>query len=135
MKNFFGSKLNSVLLLVLIILMIITIGIMRKNKTDYLGALGIKKEVPVFEYETEPPMNINFQIADTYGYTVPIRGVWISWGGRQSACSENQFGKFIYGESTLTCLRGLRLELGSQLPYTITQQDKNSFGDFVNDNK
>ncbi|MFA6273756.1 MAG: hypothetical protein WC662_01215 [Candidatus Paceibacterota bacterium] len=46
-NKFFGSKLNSVLLLVLIILMIIAIGIMRKNKADYLGALGIKKEASV----------------------------------------------------------------------------------------
>ncbi len=39
---FFGSKLNTVLLLVLIILMVVAIKIMLRNEKEYFGALGIK---------------------------------------------------------------------------------------------
>lgn len=46
MKNkFFGSKLNSILLLVLIILMIIALFVMFKNKTDYINMW--KQKTPV----------------------------------------------------------------------------------------
>ena len=44
-NKFFGSKLNSVLLLVLIILMIIAIRIMRRNEKEYFGIF--QKETPV----------------------------------------------------------------------------------------
>jgi len=50
MKNkFFGSKLNSILLLVLIALMVIALFIMSKNKELYLGALDIKNTEVVID--------------------------------------------------------------------------------------
>ena len=52
MKNkFFGSKLNSVLLLVLIILMIIAIKIMLRNEKEYFGVF--QKEVPIVDTTQE----------------------------------------------------------------------------------
>ena len=44
-KKFFGSKLNSVLLIVLIILMVIAIAIMLRNEKEYFGVF--QKSVPV----------------------------------------------------------------------------------------
>lgn len=45
MNKFFGSKLNSVLLLILIILMVVAINIMRKDKDKYLPAFPPKETV------------------------------------------------------------------------------------------
>jgi hypothetical protein len=53
---FFGSKLNTVLLLVLIILMVVAIRIMLQNKETYL---------PVLENESNTTQNLK----DTYTYT------------------------------------------------------------------
>lgn len=50
-NKFFGSKLNSILLLVLIILMVIALFIMSKNKAEYLGAF--QKQVPVVDVNTK----------------------------------------------------------------------------------
>jgi len=60
-NKFFGSKLNSILLLVLIILMIIALCVMFNDKEKYLGA--IPKQAPVISTEQEPiPAEIKNQI-------------------------------------------------------------------------
>lgn len=60
MKNkFFGSKLNSILLLVLIILMVIATGIMKKNRADYFGALGIKDKTAQIDNKEQSFNSIN----------------------------------------------------------------------------
>jgi hypothetical protein len=52
---FFGSKLNTALLLVLIILMVIAIRIMLRNEKEYFGAF--QKEVPVVTIDqTQTPI-------------------------------------------------------------------------------
>lgn len=61
-NNFFGSKLNSILLLVLIILMIITLCVMFQNKETYLPLF--QKEIPVVVDNTQEkiPENIKNSI-------------------------------------------------------------------------
>lgn len=53
-NKFFGSKLNSVLLLVLIVLMVFAIRIMLRNEKEYFGMF--QKQVPVntIDYSQEP---------------------------------------------------------------------------------
>ncbi len=53
-NKFFGSKLNSVLLLVLIVLMVIAIRFMYKNKEVYLPVPEIPKEDPIPVPNSEP---------------------------------------------------------------------------------
>ena len=131
-NKFFGSKLNTVLLLTLIILMFIAIYFMFQNKKIYLPELVNTNQII--------KTNFDFEIANRYGYELTIYknykdSISINWGGRQSVCAGTDYKAFVYGVSTETCLRGLRAELGWQSPYVLTQEDKNIFGDFVNDNK
>ena len=61
-NKFFGSKLNSVLLLILIILMVITLYVMFQNKETYLPKF--QKQVPVVIDNTqeEIPANVRNEI-------------------------------------------------------------------------
>lgn len=56
----------------------------------------------------------------------------ISWGGFNYECTENEYGAFIYGTSQIACLDGVRTQLGVvNVRGVLTQEDRNSFGDFV----
>ncbi|MFA6177854.1 MAG: Gmad2 immunoglobulin-like domain-containing protein [Candidatus Paceibacterota bacterium] len=81
-NEFFGSKLNSVLLLVLIILMIIAIKIMLRNEKEYLGVF--QKQVPVVDttqeiIPTEVRNNISGNKDDLISFSIwpntKVRGV------------------------------------------------------------
>ena len=70
---FFGSKLNTALLLILIILMVIAIRIMLRNEKEYFGALGIKVNTE------QTPNKINddwkkYPLDNTPGYPCGIQG-------------------------------------------------------------
>jgi len=63
MKNkFFGSKLNSVLLLILIILMIVALYVMFQNKETYLPKFVEQNPVVVDNTQEEIPVNIRNEI-------------------------------------------------------------------------
>lgn len=74
---FFGSKLNTVLLIVLIVLMVFAIKEMRKNADFYKQNLGLKDsyQIPVGDtaYEQDTPNSYNgiavLDISDTYTKT------------------------------------------------------------------
>lgn len=67
-NNFFGSKLNSVLLLVLIVLMVFALRIMLKNKETYLPFAEENTEINSPEMNTEQePENINTWTGEPLG--------------------------------------------------------------------
>ncbi len=69
-KNFFGSKLNSGLLLVLIVLMVIALMLMSKDREKYFSFLGGDKEAVEEQKELEEKdETIRPQVKDTYTYT------------------------------------------------------------------
>lgn len=160
---FFGSKLNTALLLVLIILMVIAIRVMLQNKETYLPAV-MQNSVELEQKEKITWINSpsdfdaivsypsNWQItpqryaspaSQVYGkdylvgytFTLPS-GTMIIWGGAQGGCSSTEFGEFKYGVSTLTCLKGYRTSIGmSSAREVVSQSDLKLFGDFIVKNK
>lgn len=69
-----------------------------------------------------------------YMFAIPsdsVSGSFIIWGGPQSACSLDEIN-FKYGVSTLACLKGIRASIGrAGAREVLSQQEINSFGDFV----
>ncbi|MFA6397903.1 MAG: hypothetical protein WDK96_03635 [Candidatus Paceibacterota bacterium] len=87
-NNFFGSKLNSILLLILIILMVVALVFMYKNKDLYLGVLRLdnkeniindsnnqKVDDPVYEDTPESKMNLS-SLAFLYNFEKKQDGYW-----------------------------------------------------------
>ncbi len=79
-NNFFGSKLNSVLLLILIVLMIFALRIMLKDKGTYLPVL--EQNVPAREVEGKKGDLISFsilpntEVSGILSYRGSIKGAW-----------------------------------------------------------
>lgn len=80
-NNFFGSKLNSVLLLILIVLMVFALRIMLKDKATYLPVL--EQNVPAREVEGKKGDLISFSIvpgaempSGILSYRGSIKGAW-----------------------------------------------------------
>jgi hypothetical protein len=68
MNNFFGSKLNTVLLFILIILMVFAIRLMLQNKELYLHPFGDKQEIPAFPNPKIPEISGN--TADLVSFSI-----------------------------------------------------------------
>ncbi len=83
-------------------------------------------------YETINSTPQNGGQPSVVGYTFNLpNGNHVSFGGLQSACTSSMFGSFQYGVSTKTCVRGATVELTGS---TLTTEDKNAFGDFIQRN-
>ncbi len=184
-SKFFSSKLNTALLLILIILMIIALRWMYQDKTKYFpvpqDSLN-EKDLEFFDNISVPTPNLNemmgadgsllgnswakspsdfgtvilypldWQITPQYyasaamqargeeslvgyGFMLPSTAI-VTWGGAQGGCSEGEFGRFIYGVSNLTCMKGYRTSIGMQSARSVlSTKDLNLFGDFVLKNK
>lgn len=66
------------------------------------------------------------------GYTFKLpNGLSVVYGGPQSSCTTGSFGAFQYGVSTKTCLKNVTVEV---LGGTISSEDKNAFGEFIQRN-
>jgi hypothetical protein len=138
-RGFFGSKLNTALLLVLIILMVIAIRIMIENKEIYLPIINreqtefSQKEKMTWvnspsDFGTIVSYPSEWQITPQYysspaqqaegknylvGYTFSLpTGGTIVWGGAQGGCASTEFAVFKYGISTLACVKGYRAQAG-----------------------
>ncbi len=161
---FFGSKLNTALLLTLIILMVVALKWMHENKEVYLPTMmqeqsQLKQEEKISwtnspsEFGAIVSYPSDWQITpqhygspgmmaqggkDTlvgYSFRLPS-GAWIMWGGPQSFCIDNEFDVFEYGVSNLACLRNLRTSIGYDSARKIlSPDDLKLFGDFVVKNK
>src|ERR1035437_7681479 len=130
-NKFFGSKFNTALLFILIILMIIALKFMFDNKEVYFSAFQPKvqlnqevlktiaplvpfgdwikspkfglyypKDSKIIEYYQLSPAQIAQGVPDTQGaptFTATSSGnAIISWGGNQSACSQDELNNFQY---------------------------------------
>lgn len=160
---FFGSKLNTALLLVLIVLMVIALRWMSQNKEVYMPVgtqepVELKQEEKISwsnspsEFGTVILYPSNWQITPQYysspaeqaegreylvgyGFMLPS-GAMVFWGGAQGGCSDSEFGEFKYGSSSLTCLKGYRLSIGkASARESLSPDDLKLFGDFVVRNK
>lgn len=158
---FFGSKLNTALLFILIILMVIALKWMYQNKKVYMPIISENKVqiqpnqkvetswvLSPTEFGTVVSYPSNWQITPQrysspaeqaagidylvgYGFMLPSNAI-VTWGGAQGGCSLNEFGEFKYGVSTVTCLKGYRLSIGRQSAREVlSQSDLKLFGDFV----
>ncbi|MDQ5954212.1 MAG: hypothetical protein QG583_140 [Patescibacteria group bacterium] len=79
-NNFFGSKLNSVLLLILIVLMIFALRIMLKDKATYLPVLEQNVPARVTEGKTADLVSFsilpNTEVSGILSYRGSIKGAW-----------------------------------------------------------
>ncbi len=79
-NNFFGSKLNSVLLLILIVLMIFALRIMLKDKGTYLPVLEQNVPDRVTEGKTVDLVSFsvlpNTEVSGILSYRGSFKGVW-----------------------------------------------------------
>lgn len=56
----------------------------------------------------------------------------ISWGGAQSGCEPMEYGSFQSGVSTVTCLKGMRAQVGLENARgKLSNEEIKIFGDFV----
>jgi len=54
------------------------------------------------------------------------------WGNNGSVCSQNEFGAFQYGVSSVTCLKGFRTWVShSSARNVVSSEELKTFGDFV----
>lgn len=70
-----------------------------------------------------------------YEFMLPS-GARIWWGGHQSSCDNGEdrgprFNDFNYGVSSSACVKGLMSGISMPGEAAVSQQDKNTFGDFV----
>ena len=88
----------------------------------------------VSPYMYAPPASQNNPQMTGYRFYLPSGNI-IEWGGPQASCpSENQ--QFQYGISVEACVKNLDARLQLQnVRFSLTQADKNAFGDFVQHNQ
>lgn len=187
-RGFFGSKLNTVLLLVLIVLMVIALKWMYEEKNKYWPGISkeaqdwVKTENKVKELEQgNLPSNQSWVKSPLFGLyyssnfntptefyrvsglgpdrgnivyepsadTVPVFSFTFS-GGRASItwgdvwlggympgiCTNDEFGQFEYGVSSVACVKGYRAWVSHfSARDSISKEELKIFGDFVLKNK
>jgi hypothetical protein len=160
------SKTNTVLLVTIIILLAVALVyvLLNKPKQEKNNLINnLPEENQILNQENNNSWTFNSEIGLTYNsnweitpelYRTPAQqengepeqilgyrftlpsGNTISWGGYQSGCGPDEFGKFQYGISTIACVNNVRSNIGlSDVRLTLPKEDLEAFGDFVLKNK
>ena len=98
------------------------------------------KDFKIIEYYQLSPAQIAQGAPETQGaptFTATSSGnAIITWGGNQSACSQDEIKNFKYGVSTEACIKDLHaLVYPENVRKSLTEDEVKLFGDFVLNNK
>ena len=94
----------------------------------------------IIEYYELSPAQVAQGVPETEGaptFTATSSGnAIITWGGNQSACSQDELENFQYGVSFEACVKNLHaLVYPENVRYVLSQDELKIFGDFVLKNK